>query len=80
MADRNLFTLNFLLGIAGHQAAFILREHQNLPWTALTEFKAGVLSEKRKNRTQDSYVPLSILMSLLQKFYLAAESHLDTDR
>lgn len=37
LADRNMCTLDFLSGIAQRQAAFIIREHQNLPWQALSE-------------------------------------------
>jgi hypothetical protein len=39
IADRNMCTLALLLGIAGRQAAFIVREHQNLPWQALGELE-----------------------------------------
>lgn len=39
IADRNMCTLAFLMGIAGRQAAFIVREHQNLPWQALGELE-----------------------------------------
>ncbi len=41
--DRNFCTLGFLLGIAERQAYFVVRQHQNLPWTAVTEAEyAGV--------------------------------------
>jgi hypothetical protein len=39
IADRNMCTLAFLMGIAERQATFIVREHQNLPWQALGELK-----------------------------------------
>lgn len=39
IADRNMCTLAFLTGVAGRQAAFIVREHQNLPWQALGVLK-----------------------------------------
>lgn len=39
IADRNMCTLDFLMGIAQRQAAFIVREHQNLPWQAIGELK-----------------------------------------
>jgi Transposase DDE domain len=39
IADRNMCTLDFLSGIAGRQASFIIREHLNLPWTAMAELK-----------------------------------------
>lgn len=35
IADRNMCTLAFLMGIAQRQAVFIVREHQNLPWQAI---------------------------------------------
>jgi hypothetical protein len=41
IADRNMCTLDFLGGIAGRQASFIIREHLNLPWTAMAELKFG---------------------------------------
>lgn len=37
IADRNMCTLDFLMGIAQRQSAFIIREHQNLPWTPVSE-------------------------------------------
>jgi IS4 transposase len=39
MADRNMCTLGFLMGIARRQAVFIIREHQNLPWQAIGELE-----------------------------------------
>jgi Transposase DDE domain len=39
IADRNMCTLEFLCGIAERQAAFVIREHQNLPWQALDELR-----------------------------------------
>lgn len=41
MADRNMCTLDFLLGIAQRQAAFAIREHKNLPWEALSELQSA---------------------------------------
>lgn len=35
IADRDMCTLRFLTGIAGREAAFAIREHQNLPWEAV---------------------------------------------
>jgi hypothetical protein len=35
--DRNFCTLGFLFGIAGRQGYFAVRQHQNLPWEAVTE-------------------------------------------
>ena len=37
IADRNMCTLDFLMGIEQRQADFIMREHQNLPWIRLSE-------------------------------------------
>jgi IS4 transposase len=37
--DRNFCTLGFLFGIAKRQAGFVVRQHQNLPWQALTELE-----------------------------------------
>ena len=41
--DRNFCTLGFLCGIAERQAYFVVRQHQNLPWEAVSELEyAGV--------------------------------------
>ena len=41
--DRNFCTLGFLFGIAAQKACFVVRQHQNLPWQAVTEREyAGV--------------------------------------
>src|ERR1700676_103573 len=41
--DRNFCTLGFLFGIAERQACFVVRQHQSLPWAAVTELEyAGV--------------------------------------
>jgi IS4 transposase len=40
IADRNMCTLGFLFGIAQREAAFVIREHQNLPWRAISELKS----------------------------------------
>lgn len=39
IADRNMCTLDFLTGIAQRQAAFVIREHQTMPWQALSELQ-----------------------------------------
>jgi hypothetical protein len=39
IADRNMCTQGFLLGIAQREAAFVIREHQGLPWQPLSELK-----------------------------------------
>lgn len=37
--DRNFCTLKFLFGVAARQACFVVRQHQNLPWQAVTELQ-----------------------------------------
>ncbi|NEP53458.1 MAG: transposase [Moorea sp. SIO3C2] len=39
IADRNMCTRSFLMGIAQRQGFFVIREHENLPWQALGELK-----------------------------------------
>jgi IS4 transposase len=46
IADRNFCTRSFLFGIEQRQAFFVIREHQNLPWEALT-----LLAEVGKTET-----------------------------
>ena len=59
IADRNMGTLGFLFGIAQRQAAFVIREHQNLPWRAVSELKfiqtveSGELFEQEIEIEQD---------------------------
>jgi IS4 transposase len=59
IADRNMCTLGFLFGIAQRQAAFVIREHQNLPWRAISELKtiqtveSGGLLEQEIEMEQD---------------------------
>ncbi len=38
IGDRNFCTRSFLMGIAQRQAYLVIREHQNLPWRALSPF------------------------------------------
>jgi hypothetical protein len=51
--DRNFCTLKFLFGIATRQACFVVRQHQNLPWEAVTNLEyagaceSGELWEQR---------------------------------
>jgi hypothetical protein len=45
IADRNMCTLEFLSGIAQRQAAFVIREHQNLPWQALDALQSVAVVE-----------------------------------
>ncbi|MGB8698639.1 MAG: IS4 family transposase [Thermosynechococcaceae cyanobacterium] len=62
IADRNMCTLGFLLGIAQREASFVIREHQNLPWQALTELQFvavvddGELFEQTIQIAQDEQV------------------------
>ncbi|NET54607.1 MAG: hypothetical protein F6K09_40280 [Merismopedia sp. SIO2A8] len=39
IADRNMCTRSFLMGIAQRQGCFVIREHENLPWQALGELE-----------------------------------------
>jgi IS4 transposase len=39
VADRNFCTLKFLFGVAAREACFVIREHQNLPWQAVTDLE-----------------------------------------
>lgn len=39
IADRNFCTRRFLFGIAERQAYFVIRQHGNLPWQAITELE-----------------------------------------
>lgn len=42
IGDRNFCTTGFIFGIESQQAFFLVRQHQNLPWTAETELvKSG---------------------------------------
>jgi Transposase DDE domain len=43
IGDRNMCTLEFLIGIAKRQATFVIREHQVMPWKALSDLKSVVL-------------------------------------
>jgi IS4 transposase len=45
IADRNMCTLDFLSGIAQRQSAFVIREHQNLPWQALSDLESVAMIE-----------------------------------
>lgn len=45
IADRNMCTLDFLGGIDERQAAFVIREHQNLPWQALDDLQQVATNE-----------------------------------
>lgn len=37
--DRNFCTLKFLFGVAAREACFVVRQHQHLPWEAVTELE-----------------------------------------
>lgn len=39
LGDRNFCTLDFLFGIAGRGASFVIRQHGNLPWQAVDELR-----------------------------------------
>ena len=39
IADRNMCTRSFLMGIAQRQGYFVIREHENLPWQGLGELE-----------------------------------------
>jgi hypothetical protein len=41
IADRNMCTLAFLCGIAQREAAFLIREHKNLPWAAVSALQSA---------------------------------------
>jgi Transposase DDE domain len=64
IADRNFCTRSFLFGIAQRQAYFVIREHQNLPWQALTllvgigETETGKILEQKIQITDDLGVTL----------------------
>jgi IS4 transposase len=45
IADRNMCTLDFLSGIAQRQSAFVIREHQNLPWQAWGDLQSIAMIE-----------------------------------
>jgi IS4 transposase len=45
IADRNMCTLELLTGIAERQSAFVIREHQNLPWQAVSELRPMAVIE-----------------------------------
>ena len=45
LGDRNFCTTGFIFGIESQQAFFLLRQHQNLPWTAETELVYSEQSE-----------------------------------
>ncbi|MEN8445039.1 MAG: transposase [Cyanobacteria bacterium J06555_13] len=41
IADRNMCTLAFLVSIAQRRAAFLIREHKNLPWEAVSDLQSA---------------------------------------
>ncbi len=45
IGDRNFCTTGFIFGISDKQAFFLVRQHQNLPWTAETELMHSGHSE-----------------------------------
>ena len=45
IGDRNFCTTGFIFGIESKQAFFLVRQHQNLPWTSETELLHSGRSE-----------------------------------
>lgn len=45
IADRNMCTLGFLMGLHRRQAAFVIREHQKLPYRPLDDLQAVASAE-----------------------------------
>ena len=45
IADRNFCTLGFLFGIHARGGSFVIRQHGNLPWQALSELKTNGKNE-----------------------------------
>jgi IS4 transposase len=45
ISDRNMCTLGMLFGIHLRAAHFVIRQHGNLPWSALSELQASVHNE-----------------------------------
>lgn len=41
IADRNMCTLAFLANIAQRQSVFLIREHKNLPWEAVSDLQSA---------------------------------------
>ncbi len=57
IADRNFCTSDFLSQIAQRQAYFIIREHQQLAWSAVTPL--GAAGENERGRLFEQHVQLS---------------------
>jgi len=56
IADRNMCTLGFLLGIAERQAAFVIRAHENLPWEAACDLQSAGLVESGELFEQEIWI------------------------
>jgi IS4 transposase len=56
IADRNMCTVGFLLGIAQRQAAFVIRAHENLPWEAVGELRSAGLVESGELFEQEIWI------------------------
>ena len=75
IADRNMCTLGFLFGLSEHNASFVIREHQNLPWQAVSELESvgfvesGELFEQRVQieREGQSLTIRRVVLRLLKK-------------
>ena len=72
IADRNFCTRSFLFGIAQRQAYFVIREHQNLPWQALTllvevgETETGKVFEQKIQITDEIGASLEVRRVVIQ--------------
>lgn len=72
IADRNFCTRSFLVGIAQCQAYFVIREHQNLPWQALTllvevgETETGKVFEQTIQITDEIGASLEVRRVVIQ--------------
>ena len=58
LADRNMCTLAFLVGIAERQACFVIREHKGLPQKALGELQSSAQVEGGSLWQQDIEIDL----------------------
>jgi IS4 transposase len=56
--DRNFCTRNWLCGLVNRSAFFLVREHGNLPWTAVTELKYVERAETGEVWEQEVEIPL----------------------
>ena len=74
IADRNMCTRDFLLGLNKKGAYFVIREHQTMPWEPVSELKsigqieAGLLLEQKVGITNngESLVMRRVLLRLFK--------------